>query len=145
MNYSQNGLQLTEQFEGCRLTSYLDQAGVPTIGYGHTQGICIGMTCTQEQAQTWLLRDVQVAVAEINAAVKVPLTQCQFDALVDFTFNLGVGNFQHSTLLRLLNASDYHGASSEILKWNKAGGIVRDGLVRRRQAEANLFNQGAAC
>lgn len=144
MEYSPDGLKLTESFEGCRLQAYLDSVGVPTIGYGHTHGVTMGMTCTQEQADAWLQEDVQGAVQVVNNLVTVPLTQQQFDALVDFTFNLGTGALQHSTLLRLLNSGDYQGAAGEFEKWDKAGGKVLPGLLRRRQAERDMFNTPAS-
>lgn len=139
MIYSQNGLKLTEQFEGCKLVAYLDQGGTPTIGYGHTVGVKMGMTCTQEQAESWLLQDVQNAVKTVNDLVHVGLSQNQFDALVDLVFNVGSGNFAGSTLLKYLNIGSYERASEEFQKWNKSGGIVRDGLTRRRIAEDDLF------
>jgi lysozyme len=141
MNYSDNGLELTKEFEGCRLVAYRDSVGVPTIGYGHTDGVKMGMTCTQDQADGWLMQDIQGAVYVVNKVVHVPLTQNQFDALVDFVFNLGSGNFQSSSLLRYLNAGDYDAASNEFPKWNHAGGVVVDGLTRRRLAEQALFDK----
>ncbi len=142
MIYSKDGLHLTEQFEGCRLVAYQDQIGILTIGYGHTAGVYKGMTCTQAQAETWLMQDIDEAAHTVNRMVKARLTQPQFDALVDFVFNLGAGNFEKSTLLRLLNANSIRAASNEFEKWNRAGGIVRDGLTRRRFAEKNLFKKG---
>ncbi len=141
MIYSKDGLHLTEQFEGCRLVSYQDQIGIWTIGYGHTAGVYKGMQCTQAQAETWLTQDIEESAHTVNRMVNVKLTQPQFDALVDFTFNLGSGNLASSTLLRLLNAGNYKAASHEFQKWNRAGGIVRDGLTRRRFAEENLFDK----
>jgi lysozyme len=85
MEYSLDGLHLTESFEGCRLEAYLDSVGVPTIGYGHTHGVTLGMTCTQEQAEQWLQQDIQVAAQAVSRMVTVTLTQPEFDALVDFT------------------------------------------------------------
>ena len=140
MEYSLDGLHLTESFEGCRLQAYLDSVGVPTIGYGHTHGVTLGMTCTQEQAEQWLQQDIQVAAQAVNRMVTVALTQPEFDALVDFTFNLGTGSLQHSTLLRLLNAGNYKGAAAEFEKWDRAGGKVMAGLLRRRQAEEQMFD-----
>lgn len=142
MKYSNDGLHLTEQFEGCRLVAYQDQAGVYTIGYGHTKGVTPSMTCTTEQAEWWLRQDVEEAESAVNALVKVPLSQKQFDALVDFTFNLGIGSFAKSTLLKLLNASNFKKAALEFEKWNRAGGVVRAGLTRRRLAEKNIFLLG---
>lgn len=143
MNYSNDGLTLTEQFEGCKQKAYQDQKGVWTIGYGHTKGVTPSMTCTKEQAEWWLRQDVEEAEEAVIELVKVQLRQNQFDALVDFVFNLGRGNFSGSTLLKKINASDFKGASSEFEKWNRAGGIVRSGLTRRRFAERDLFLQGA--
>ncbi len=142
MKYSKRGLKLTGDFEGCKLTAYMDQAGIWTIGFGHTHGVHQGMTCTQEQADAWLLEDVQDAVDGVNHLVKVKLAQSQFDAIVDFVYNLGVGNLSKSTLLRLVNKGDFQGAANEFEKWNKAGGIARAGLTRRRLAEKELFLAG---
>lgn len=140
MNYSAEGLKLTERFEGCKLEAYLDSVGVPTIGYGHTRGVKMGTTCTQEQAEKWLSEDIQAAVDGVNKLVKVAITQGQFDALVDFAFNLGVGALGKSTLLRLTNAGDFKAASPEFLRWNKAGGKELAGLTKRREAERRLFD-----
>lgn len=138
------GIALTESFEGCKLTAYLDSTGVPTIGYGHTAGVHLDMTCTQQQAEEWLKQDIQWAAQAVDHLVKVPLTQGEFNALTDFTYNLGYGSLEHSTLLKLLNAGDYHGAAAEIIKWNKAGGKVCAGILRRRQAETVEFERKAA-
>jgi lysozyme len=97
------------------------------------------MTCTQQQAEQWLMQDVQAAASAVSRLVTVPMTQGEFDALVDFVFNLGAGSLQHSTLLRLLDAGDYHGAALEIVKWDRAGGKEVAGLLRRRQAEQVEF------
>lgn len=142
MQYSKQGLALTGKFEGCRLTAYLDQVGVPTIGYGHTRGVRLGMTCTQEQAEAWLREDIAICEQDVNTHVKVPLTQGEFDALVDFSFNLGCASLNGSTLLRLLNTGDYHGAAAEFEKWDHAGGKVVSGLLRRRIAEEQEFKIG---
>ncbi len=133
------GLALTQRFEGCRYVAYQDSVGVWTIGYGHTRGVHEGMTCTQAQALAWLVEDVASAEAEVNRVVTVPLTQHEFDALVDFVFNLGDGSFEHSTMLRLLNAGDHANAVNEFRKWDKAGGVEVAGLLRRRLAEAAEF------
>jgi lysozyme len=137
--YSSNGLHLTEQFEGDRLTAYQDSKGVWTIGYGHTRGVVAGMTCTQAQAEQWLVEDIAWAASEVNRLVHVSLTQAEFDSCVDFTFNCGCGNFDHSTLLKLINAGDMAHAAEEFAKWDKCGGKVVAGLLRRRAAEAALF------
>ena len=140
--YSRTGLHLTEQFEGCRLTAYQDSGGIWTCGYGHTAGVDASTTCTQEQAEIWLQEDVQSAANIVNKCVSVPLTQGEFDALVDLTFNIGGGNFRHSTMLALLNQSDYNGAASQFERWDKVGGQVIAGLLRRRLAEKEEFLNG---
>ena len=142
MKYSSSGMQLTEKFEGCSLKAYQDITGVWSIGYGHTSGVVAGQTCTQEQAEQWLAEDMAWAEKCVNNEVHVPLTQGEFDAVCDFIFNLGVGSFEHSTLLRLINAGDYESASQEFDKWDKAGGKVVAGLLRRRQAETDEFKAG---
>jgi lysozyme len=137
MKYSR--LDLTERFEGLRLKAYQDSAGIWTIGYGHTGGVSPGDTCTGEQAEQWLAEDVKTAEDAVNRLVKVPLAQDQFDALVDFVYNVGEGNFAHSTMLRLLNAGDHQAASQEFVKWDLAGGVQVAGLLRRRMAEQEVF------
>jgi len=140
LSYSDQGLALTEQFEGLQLTAYQDPVGVWTIGYGHTgSDVQPGLTITQEQASDLLLQDVAGAVAAVNRLVTIPLTQNQFDALVDFTFNVGQGNLASSTLLRELNAGNTAGAAAQFLVWVYAKGVELPGLVTRRQAEAALF------
>jgi lysozyme len=140
MNYSKTGIQLTEQFEGVRLVAYQDQVGRWTIGYGHTQGVQAGMVCDQEQAQEWLQNDAAWAERVVNALVKVSLTQGEFDALVDFTFNLGSGSFEHSQLLQLVDQGNFAAAAEEFAKWDHAGGQVVAGLLRRRLAEKQEFS-----
>ena len=142
--YSSTGLALTKQFEGCELKAYQDQVGVWTIGYGHTgTDVKKGLTITEEQASILLAADVAWAVTCVNKSVKVAINQNQFDALVDFVFNLGCANLGQSTLLRLLNEGQYSDAAKEFLRWNRAGGKVVAGLTRRRQAEMDLFNKPA--
>ena len=139
MNIGPLGLALIKEFEGVRLKAYLDSVDVPTIGYGHTKGVKMGDTCTQEEADAWLVEDCADAEKCVNGAVTVPLTQPEFDSLVSFVFNLGCGNFRKSTLLKKLNESDYDAAALEFRKWDKAGGQTLAGLTRRRLAEARLF------
>lgn len=140
-SYSRAGQDLTKRFESCRLMAYQDQVGVWTIGWGHTFGVTQGMTCTQVEADAWLQEDEAAAIKDVNTHVKVPLTQCEFDALVDFAFNVGRGALNNSTLLKDLNAGDYHAAAKEFERWDHAGGKVVAGLLRRRQAEEAEFNQ----
>ena len=144
LTYSKDGLTLTEQFEGCRLVAYQDQVGVWTIGDGHTgSGVVSGLTITQDQAEDLLTSDVAASAAYVNAAVMVELQQNEFDALVDFVFNLGRGAFAGSTLLKNLNAGQFDAAAAQFDLWDHAGGQVVAGLLRRRQAEQAMF-QGQA-
>ena len=139
--YSNTGLTLTKHFEGCELSAYADQGGVWTIGYGHTgPGVYAGLTITQEQAETFLLSDLAGAVSCVNSLVTSEIAQYQFDALVDFTFNLGCASLANSTLLRYVNASDFADAADQFLRWDHVRGVVVPGLLRRRQAEVQLFN-----
>ncbi len=147
MYISKNGLDLIKKFEGCKLKAYLCPAGVWTIGYGHTKGVYPGMQITQELADKFLLDDVWNFEREVENLVHVPLTQGQFDALVSFSFNVGLDidddniaeGLGDSTLLRKLNRGDYAGAADEFPKWNKSRGRVLGGLVARRGAERALF------
>jgi lysozyme len=138
--YSENGLKLTQRFEGLKLASYLDQVGRWTIGYGHTgSGVHAGLTITADQAHAFLASDVAGAVACVNRLVTSAINQNQFDALVDFVFNLGCASLASSTLLRLVNNGDFAEAARQFQRWDHAGGVVAPGLLRRRQAEATLF------
>jgi len=140
LEFDRDGIDLVQMAEGCRLTAYRDSVGVLTIGYGHTgRDVYEGQTITQEEAVSLLMRDVRIAELDVKAAVKVPISQHQYDALVDFAFNLGGPALHGSTLLRLLNSGDYEGASAEFKKWDHAGGKVLPGLTKRRAAEAALF------
>lgn len=134
------GEALIKQYEQFRPTAYLPTPhDVPTIGWGHTHGVKMGDTCTQPTAEAWFQQDVAGAAAEVNKVVTVPLKPNQFDALVSLAFNIGVGNFGGSTLVRKLNAGDIQGAAGQFAVWNKQGGRVLNGLVTRRAAEAALF------
>lgn len=126
--------------EGLRLTAYLDTGGVWTIGYGHTGAdVREGLTIPLSEAERLLTRDLKVAEGHVNDAVKVKLTQNQFDALVSFVYNVGGGAFRSSTLLKLLNAGDYEGAANQLPRWNKDNGKVIPGLTNRRHEERDLF------
>ena len=140
MKLGERGTEILKYFEGCKLTAYQDSVGVWTIGYGHTKGVYDGMTITQDQAEQMLLSELEEYEGYIENMVTVPLTQNQFDALVVWIYNLGPTNFKNSTLLKELNAGNYNAAGQEITRWNKAGGKVLAGLVKRREAEAELFN-----
>lgn len=134
------GLTLLKGFEKCCLAAYLDGGGVWTQGWGHTgAGVDPCREWTQDEADSWLAKDLTEAETEINHVVAAPLNQNQFDALVCFVYNIGGGQFEKSTLLKYLNLQKYALANSEFLKWNHDNGIVSLGLTRRRQAERNLF------
>jgi len=139
MKISQEGLSLIKRFEGCRLKSYKCSANVLTIGYGHTSGVKETDTITQDEADKLLQEDVEQFEKYVDDNVTVELGQSQFDSLVAWTFNLGVGNLRESTMLKKLNNEDYKSVPSEMKRWNKAGGKTLDGLIRRREAESLLF------
>jgi lysozyme len=139
MKISQEGLSLIKRFEGCRLESYKCSANVLTIGYGHTSGVKETDTITQDEADKLLQEDVEQFEKYVDDNVTVELGQSQFDSLVAWTFNLGVGNLRESTMLKKLNNEDYKSVPSEMKRWNKAGGKTLDGLIRRRKAESLLF------
>jgi lysozyme len=144
MNFSNAGIRLVEKLEGCILEAYKDDAGVPTIGFGHTGGVYMGQKITQAQADDLLRKDLKKFVDRVNKYVKVPLNQNQFDALVIFDFN--TGSLGTSTLLKKLNAGDYAGAAAQFDVWNKITDpetgekVVSKGLINRRNAEQALFN-----
>lgn len=137
---SSAGIKLIKEFEGFRSKAYLCPAKVWTIGYGHTKTAKPGLCITREQGENLLKRDLQVYEQAVNNDVKVPLTQNQFDALVSFTYNVGVTAFANSSLLKFLNKGYYDRASNELHRWVRGGGRKLPGLVRRRQAEYELFN-----
>lgn len=139
MRTGPQGIELIRHFEGCRLDAYLCPAGVWTIGYGHTANVKEGDNIDQEAAEAFLIEDLENFEQAVTRMVEVPLTQQQFDALVSWTFNLGAGNLAESTLLRKLNNYQYVDVPEQIMRWVRAGGQVLDGLVRRRAAEAALF------
>jgi len=141
MRTSQAGLKAIEQREALRTRAYRDSAGVATIGYGHTQGVKMGQTITQEQAEEFLRKDIASAEAAVNKSLKQDVTQNQFDALVSLAFNIGNGNnrFTKSTVIRKLNAGDVEGAAAAFRLWNRAGGRVIRGLVNRRESEIKQF------
>ncbi|MFN9790543.1 MAG: lysozyme [Holosporales bacterium] len=136
---SKTGLDLIKQFEGFSPTVYICPAGYPTIGYGHVvkmqerERFASGITA--EQAETLLRQDVQTAEYAVLRLIAVPLTDGQFDALVSFTFNLGAGALQRSTLRRKVNRGDHAAVPAEFRKWVWAGGRRLEGLVMRRRAE----------
>lgn len=139
--YSANAVTLVKNAEGLRLSAYQDPGGIWTIGWGHTgKDVFEGLTITELQAEKLLDNDLQKAANIVNTLVLVDINQNQFDALVDFTLNLGGGNLQSSTLLRYLNQGNFDLASKEFPKWIYQGKVKLEGLEKRRQAELVLFN-----
>ena len=144
MELSATGLELIKRSEGFVGRPYNDLAGFSTVGYGHKivphESFPSGVT--EPQAEAILAEDVKKAESAIAQLVKVPLTQGQFDALVDFCFNLGAGRLAGSSLLRELNAGQYAAAGRQLLLWDHAGGKVVPGLKVRRKAELALWTSG---
>jgi lysozyme len=136
------GLFGTQTFEGRSLTAYHDTAGIVTICDGHTKTARMGQVATNALCDKLLLEDTADAQAAVRRLVKVPVTQSQYDALVDFTFNLGAGNLSRSTLLKKANAGNCWGAGSEFPKWRYAGGVELPGLLKRRNYERALWETG---
>lgn len=136
---SSTGEDLIKGFEELRLKAYRDQRGVWTIGWGHTAGVKEGDTCTPQMAEAWFLSDTQFAVHGVDTSITTNVTQNQFDALVSFTFNVGVGAEAHSTMAGLINIRNFAAASAEFPKWDHIEGVPDAGLLRRRLAEQALF------
>jgi lysozyme len=139
---NQAGLDIIKQFEGLRLTAYLDQNSLSTIGYGHriTSHDEIGETITEAQADSFLLNDLETAEDAVTNLVQSELNDNQFSALVSFVYNIGQGTFEGSTMCKLLNMGNYGAASNEFPKWCHAAGQISHGLLARREAEQALFN-----
>ena len=146
MDVSDDGLRLIENSESLRLFPYQDSHGYWTIGWGHkirsNEDFAAGIT--PSEAMSLLRADTREAVTAVNTFVTVPLTQGQFDALVDFTFNEGAGRLLHSTLLVKLNQLDYDGAVNELKSWVLCNGVTLNGLVARRAAEIALWHVDAS-
>ncbi|MGL5318584.1 MAG: lysozyme [Bacteroidales bacterium] len=144
MKVSEQGLELIRTFEGCRLSAYQCSAGRWTIGYGHTgEDVVEGLQISQARATDLLMWDVNQVLKLLRAEIRVPLRQCQLDALVSLGYNIGVNALRKSTLLRLVNRNpedlNIHG---EFERWIHSSGEVVPGLVRRRKAEAKLYFSG---
>ena len=139
---TQNGIDLIKRFEGFSSTVYICPAGYPTIGFGHLvkepekyqQGI------TEAEAEELLRRDVHAAENAVLRLIDVPLTDGQYDALVSFTFNLGAGALQRSTLRRKVNRQAHSEVPEQFMRWVWAGGRKLDGLIRRREREALIYS-----
>ncbi len=150
MKPSQNCLDLISKWEGIELDAYIDPVGIPTIGIGTTRypdgrAVMMGHRISEEQAWAFLLHDLQGFAREVQRLISVSLNQNQFDALVSFTYNVGAGALESSTLRRKLNKNDYDGAANEFKRWNKGkvNGVLKvlPGLVNRRKDEEALFRR----
>lgn len=144
---NQEGLEKLKKWEGLRTKAYLDSAKVWTIGYGHTSAagdpyVRQGMVITDKEATNILMNDLTQYEQAVEQSVKVELNDNQFAALVSFTYNVGIGAFKKSTLLKKLNKGDYDAVPAELMKWTKAGGKRLQGLVNRRSAEGGLWAKG---
>ena len=143
---NQATVDLVKRFEGLRLTAYQDSVGIWTIGYGTTAAAGVGiapkagMTITEAQAEAYLRAGLEKFAAQIRPMIKVPVTPNQFGACLSLAYNIGPGAFARSSVLRHLNAGNLERAKASFALWNKAGGKVLAGLVRRRAAEAALFS-----
>lgn len=140
MFISNKGLNLIKHFESLQLKAYKCSANVWTIGYGHTKNVKEGDRISEDQANYFLMQDLYSVERAIIRHVKTEINQNQFDALCSLIFNIGITAFKDSTLLNKLNNNDFNGASNEFKRWNRVNGIVMRGLIRRRQAEQDLFN-----
>jgi lysozyme len=146
MKVSPQGLDLIKGFEGLRLHAYKDAVGIPTIGYGHTKKVRMDQISTKEEAESFLREDLHDIELAIQREVYFGLAPHQFDALASLIFNIGIGAFIRSTLLKKLNASDILGAADEFLRWNKGTkeGVkyIIEPLAKRRAKERQIFLQG---
>lgn len=142
MKLSQRGIDLIKQFEGYSSKAYPDPAtgGAPwTIGYGTIKGVKPGMIITAEQAEKMLRDDVAKFESGVSSLITAPTTQGQFDAMVSLAYNIGLGNFGKSTLLKKHNARCYTCAADQFRVWNRANGKVMNGLTKRRADERQVY------
>ena len=139
MKASIDAYELIKQFEGLRLEAYLCPAGIWTIGYGHTSGVSPNSFITIQEADEYLHRDVASVEMQLNK-LNLSLSQCQWDAIVSFVFNVGIGNFKASTLLAKIRINpDDNSIMDEFLRWVYANGKVMRGLQKRRLTEMKLY------
>jgi lysozyme len=141
LNYATEAIKT---FESCRLTAYLDSVGIPTIGWGETEGVRLGMTWTQEQADAKLQARVLQFMTDILSVCQSLNSEenaYRLAACTSLAYNIGMGNFRNSSVAKFVNAGDYVSAAQSFLLWNKAGGKVLQGLVNRREAEKKLFEK----
>lgn len=129
-------------FEGLRTAAYSDPVGIPTICFGETKGVRLGQRATVDECKGMLADSLEIANRGVDSCVRTYLPDTRRAALVSMTYNIGVGNFCGSTLVRKLNAGDTRGACDEMSRWNRAKGIVLPGLTKRREAERQMCLQG---
>ncbi len=148
MKITKEGLELIKRFEGFRGQAYRDPVGVWTIGYGHTSAagaplVTQGMVVTAAEAEEILRQDVAMFEDGVDAAVSRDISAAQFSALVSFAYNVGLGNFKKSSVLKAVNAGNFEAVPRRLHLWNKAGGRVLAGLIRRRAEEGAMFVKSA--
>lgn len=139
MRANEQAREIIRAFEGLRLSAYLCPGGVWTIGYGHTAGVIPGQRITLAEAEQFFEEDLAPVEAAVSKLVRVELSENQFGALCSFAFNAGIEAFKRSTLLVRLNRGDYAGIPAELRRWAHSRGVRLPGLVRRREAEIELF------
>lgn len=133
-------ITLVKHFEGCSLVAYKDGGGVLTIGYGHTgSDVKRGQRITQDQANSLLFKDLNVAAQAVLRLTKINLNDNQYSALISFVFNVGAGAYQRSTLRQCINRGEIGDVRAQFLRWCKDNGATIPGLLRRREAESRLF------
>lgn len=133
-------VNIIRTFEGLRLQAYLDSVGVPTIGYGSTRGIKLGMHITENLAENYLIRDISFIIPSVMRLITLPLNENQLSAILSFTYNLGSGCLQHSTLRSMLNRGETSQIPAQMLRYCYAGGRKLPGLMHRRFLEGKLFS-----
>lgn len=145
MNINQATISLVKEFEGCKLEAYQDSVGVWTIGYGTTAGVGLGvepkdgMKITQEEAELLLMAGLKKFAEQIKPMLMRDVNDNQFGALLSLSYNIGPTAFSRSSALMMVNDGQFIKAADAIRLWNKAGGAVNRGLIRRREAERTLF------
>jgi lysozyme len=144
VTFTEDLVEFVKRWEGLKLEASPDPLvpGVWDVGYGHKLAGDERPTITREQADEMLRSDLAAVAAGVDEAVTVPLAQNEFDALVSLAYNIGNGALARSTLMRRLNDSDFYSACDEFLRWNRAGGRIVPGLVKRRYAEQAIFGEG---
>ena len=143
---TQRGLDLIKHFESFRSEPYICAGGYLSVGYGHViKPNEVFLEVTEAEAEALLLADVAIAERSVLRLIRIPLEDNRFDALVSFTFNVGGGGFQRSTLRQKVNREEHEEVPDEFRKWVYAGGRKLKGLIKRRELEASLYQGGELC